>query len=140
MSAFDPLFENRIAVIDAATAGAATVDELTTPSVGPTAYDRIEYPYCQILPEATDDQGGNEWAHTLRINCYFEREREYEYTTLLATVLDAATAALDAIADIECVVSYRPQLIEDFAGELDNTLLLLISVQLRVTTVVDLGA
>ena len=135
----DALADNRIAVIDAVEAGADAIDELNTPVVGPTSYDSITYPYAEVLPESIDYQSGNEYAHTVRLNCYFERERDVDYTLQLATALDAASEAVTCLSDVDCVVSYRPQLVEDFAGELDNTLLVLISVQLRVTTLVDLA-
>ena len=139
MHAIEALSENRIAVIEAIEAGADSIDELHTPVVGPTSFDAIDYPYVEVLPESVDYQSGNEYAHTVRLNCYFERGRTTDYVTQFAVAMDAAVAAMNHVAGVECVVSYRPQTVEDFAGELDNTLLVLISIQLRITTLVDLA-
>lgn len=139
MTAFETLFQNRIDVLDAIAAGANTVDELPAPFIGPDDFERIDYPYLQILPEATDDQGGNEFSHTVRVNSIFELDRDREYTLLLATALDAVTAALAELSQLDCVRTYRPQRIEDFANSEANNLLIMISVQIRVTVSVDLA-
>lgn len=139
MTAFQTLFQNRLDVIDAVATGAATVDELPAPFVGPDDFERIDYPYLQILPESTDDQGANEWSHTIRLNSIFELKRDRDYTTLLAVALEAATAALTELSTLDCVRTYRPERIEDFANAEANDLLIMISVQLRVTVSVDLA-
>jgi hypothetical protein len=58
---------------------------------------------------------------------------------VLHPVAWAVVEVLDALAETESVVSYVPQTIEDFAGELDNTLVLLVAIQFEVTTLVDLA-
>jgi hypothetical protein len=127
-------------VIDAAERGAAAAD-LRDPVVGPVDYSALSYPYVEILPESTDDQGGNEWAHTLRANLYFERGRRTDYVDdVLPAVRDIVTGIIEELGTVECVVSYRPTTVEDFAGELDGTLVLLVSAQFTVSTLVDVGA
>jgi len=140
MSAFDPLIQSKIDVIDAVEAGAAAVAAFHHPEVGPTDYDALDFPYVQVLPENTKDQGGNEFQHQIRVNCYFERDRGDAYTEYLEAVGEATTNALAEVSDIKCVISYRPTTIEDYAGELNGTLILLVSVQLSIGTLVDLGA
>ena len=140
MSAFDPLIQSKIDVIDAIEQGAAAVDAFHAPEVGPTDYDALDFPYIQVLPENTTDQGGNEFQHQVRLNCYFERDRGDAYTDYLRAVGDATTNALAALSDEPSVVSFRPTTIEDYAGELNGTLILLVSVQVSVGTLVDLGA
>ena len=134
------LYQNKRAVIEAIRDGADAVDTLHTPTLGPVSADRIDYPYAEVLPETTDYQSGNEYAHTVRLNCYFERTGDTDdYLLMLATAFDAIKQAVDDLSEVSCVVSYRPETIEDYAGELNGTLLVLISTQLRVTTLVDLA-
>lgn len=137
---------HRIPVVEAIRDGAAHVsDDVGDPVIGPTTFDSVRYPYAEVLPESSTHQGGNEFEHLVRLNLYFERGRVREdhpggqYLDHLATAMDATIHALGELADREVVVTYVPTNIEDFAGELDNTLLLLISVQLRVTTLADLS-
>ena len=138
MTAFDALLDNKIRVVEAAQAG-ATNEFLSDPTVGPTQFQKLDYPAVQILPESTDDQGGNQFAHTLRVNCYFERERDTDYLDVLEVIKDVTTGVIQELGEIDCVLTYRPTTIEDYAGQLDNTLLLLVSIQFTVTTQVDLA-
>jgi hypothetical protein len=140
MSAFDELVENRIAVIEAIRDAAVAVDELATPHVGPTDPDRIDYPAAQVLPENSTRSDANTWTHQIRLNMLFERGKAgVAYLTVLEYVKEAITNAIANLGDVPCVGVFVPQLIEDFAGELDNTLLLLVSVQFSVTTQVDVS-
>jgi len=133
------LFETKRDVLEAIERGARSVDELPDTNLGPTDFGRIDYPYVQILPESTDFQGGNEWAHTVRLNVIFQRgKREDDYLVYMAVAFDAIKQAIQELNEVECVVSYLPQSIEDFAGETDGNLLVMFSIQLQVTTLVDL--
>jgi len=139
MSAFQSLLENKIAVLDAVEAG-ASVAGFRDPVVGPTDYAAIEYPYIEVLPVSTDDQGGNEYSHTVAVNLLFERDRDTEYTDAIREVLlPVVTGAIAELGDVDCVVTYRPQSIEDFVGENAGTLLYGITVRFSVTTLVDLA-
>lgn len=142
----NPWYDQREAIIQAIEAGAAEVDELHTPTVGPITYSRADYPYTEILPEASQRDGGNNWDHTVRLNCYFERHRPQEtnhegqqYLSQLSVAMDATKEALAKLAAETVVNYYVPRQIEDYAGELDNTSVLLISVQIAVGTAVDLA-
>jgi hypothetical protein len=143
---FDTLFSQRTDVIEAIEAGAGKIDTLSQPFVGPTTFDAIEYPSVQILPESTDYQGGNDWNHQVRLNCYFQREREatgrtnQRYLDALGAVADATVEALACLSDVSCVYNYLPTLIEDFAGEdPTGTNVYLISVRFEVKTLADLA-
>lgn len=141
MSLAQRLYDSRANCIAAVEHGAATVDELHDPVVGPVSFgDRIDYPYCQVLPESTDRQGGNDWQHTIRLNCIFHRTRDADYLRFLEVTFDAVAAALAELSTIECVYSYVPTTVEDFAGENDGDLLVMISVELQVGSLVDLAA
>ena len=135
------LYQSRRDAIRAVEHGAATVDELHDPVVGPVSFGdgRIDYPYVQVLPESTDQQSGNDWQHTVRLNCIFERTRESDYLRFLEVTFDAVAAALDALADVSCAYSFVPTTIEDFAGQDDGDMLVMISVQIQVGTLVDLA-
>lgn len=136
------LYQSRADCLEAVehgVANAAADGPLRDPVVGPVSFDRIDYPYTQVLPESTDYQGGNEFEHTIRLNCIFTRERDEDYLTFLSATFDAVEAALAALADVDCVYHYLPTTVEDFAGERDDTMLVMISVQLLVGSQVDLG-
>ena len=135
------LYQSRRDAIRAVEHGASTVDELHDPVVGPVSFGdgRIDYPYVQVLPETTTQQSGNDWQHTIRLNCIFERTRESDYLRFLEVTFDAVAAALDALADVSCAYSFVPTTIEDFAGQDDGDMLVMISVQIQVGTLVDLA-
>ena len=141
MTFAERLYQSRRDAIRAVEHGASTVDELHDPVVGPVSFGdgRIDYPYVQVLPETTTQQSGNDWQHTIRLNCIFERTRESDYLRFLEVTFDAVAAALDALADVSCVYSYVPTTIEDFAGQDDGDMLVMISVQIQVGTLVDLA-
>lgn len=134
------LFQSKKNVLEAIKDGTDAVDTLHDPVLGPVSAARTDYPYAEVLPESTDYQSGNEFAHTVRLNCYFERTGDSDdYLLMLATAFDAIKQSISHLSAVECVVSYRPETIEDYAGELNGTLLVMISTQLRVTTLVDLA-
>lgn len=133
------LLASRIPVIEAIEAAAHETSGVESLALGPRSWDRIDYPFVEVLPESSDYQGGNEYSHTVRINTYFERGRDDSYYDHLETAIHATVNALARLDKEETVVTWRPQTVEDFAGELDNTLILMISVQIRVTTLHDLA-
>lgn len=125
--------------IEAVEHGVRQVDALETSHVGPVTYDRMDYPVGEVLPQSTSRTDGNEFTHTIYTNLYFERGRDMDYVEdILHPVAATVAEVLDTLSDTESVVSYIPQTIEDFAGELDNTLVLLVSIQFEITTLVDL--
>jgi len=132
-------YESRKNVIEAVEHGASTIERLNGPHVGPTTFDRIDYPQVQVLPESMDQQSGNEYTNYIRLNCFFQRKRGTTYLEQLEAALDALGAALDELSTVDCVLSYFPTTIEDFAGEQDNTALLLISIRIQVGTLIDLA-
>jgi hypothetical protein len=140
MNPWQALYESRSNAIEAVSHGASRVEELHDPVVGPVSYgNRIDYPYCQVLPETTTQQSGNDWQHTIRLNCIYERDRDSDYLRFLEVTFDAVREALEELSEVSCVYSYVPATVEDFAGEDDGNLLVMISVQLVVGSLVDLG-
>jgi len=138
--------EQRRSVIEAVEAGAAAIDELDDPFIGPTTFDRLSYPAVQVLPESSNDNGGNEWLHQVRLNCYFERQRERagqsneRYLDMLAAAMDAVNESLIELSATDEVLHYRPTVIEDYAGsDPGGTQLVLISTRIQASTVVDLA-
>lgn len=120
--------------------GVAAVDAFEDSYTGPRTFDRIDYPIAEVLPQETARTDGNEFTHTIYANLYFERERGQDYVDDVlhptAAVIDEVLAALKAT---ECVVTFVPAAIEDYAGELDDTLVLLVSIRFEMVTVVDLA-
>lgn len=135
----NPWLETRRDVIEAVERGATQVSEFEAGDSGPVTFDAMSFPYVEVLPEAMDYQGGNDWQHSLRLNMYFQRGRSTDYLDLLAVAMEALQNALGELAGVESVRSYYPQTIEDYSGEPNDTLLILISVQLAVGTSIDLA-
>jgi len=134
------LFDNKYRVIQAIREGAGDVQTVNKPTLGPTTYERTDYPYVEILPSSTDFEGGNEWSHTVDIGVLFERtDREDDYLIMMERMFEVLKSVIDELSTVGCVVSYLPQSIEDFAGELNGTLLVAFRIQLRVTTLIDLN-
>jgi len=134
------LFESKVDVIEGIRRGVESVDALNDATLGPTTYERTDYPYPEILPTSTDFEGGNEFSHTVDLGVIFERtEREGDYLLMMECVFEAVRAAIDELGSVKCVGLIVPQSIEDFAGELNGTLLVAFRVELFVTVSVDLS-
>lgn len=110
------------------------------PYVGPRTYDGLDYPAIEVLPDSTERTGPTNWTHSIVVNCYFQRSRGLEYVgDVLHPIAAVLDECLDALSDVGCANNYYPESIQDFAGELDNTSVLLVSIRLRVTTSVNPG-
>jgi hypothetical protein len=131
----------RAAPLEAVEHGVVAADVTANdPYVGPRTFDRIDYPAGEIIPQNTTRTDGNEFQHTIFANLYFERSRSLDY---VADVLHPVAAVIDevlsALSSTECVVTYVPGEIQDYAGELDNTSVLLVTIRFEITTLVDLA-
>ena len=136
----NPWYETRAEVIEAVERGVSGVADYESGDVGPVTFDSMTFPYVEVLPEATDYEGGNEWQHSVRINSYFQRGRSTDYLDMLTIAMGALDNALVELADVDSVRTYYPQTIEDYAGTGEgDTMLVLISVQLSVGTSIDLA-
>jgi len=134
----NPFFDGRAAVLEAIRRGVRQEDRLNGPTeIGPTQFSAIDYPYAQVLPESTDQQDGNDYVHTVRVNSMFQRDRGVSYIDQLEAALDAVMLALDELRGVECVYNFTVTTIEDFVGERNDTALLMISVQLGIGTFID---
>ena len=134
-------FDIRAKPIEAVQHGVNEASDLFESShTGPRTFDRIDYPVAEVLPDETSRVGATDWEHSIVVNLYFERGRDMDY---LDDVLYPTAAVLDhvlaSLGDVECVTNYHPDSIQDFAGELDNTQLLLVSITFRAQTLVDPG-
>jgi hypothetical protein len=126
-----------IRAIEHGVAEASAINETHT---GPVTYDAMEYPVGEVLPQSTTQSDGNEFTHRIFANLYFERERRQDYVDdILHPVADVIDESLAALSAETSVIRYVPTSIEDYAGELDNTLVLLVSIEFTVTTAVDLA-
>jgi hypothetical protein len=115
-------------------------DHFRSTHTGPRTFDRIDYPVAEVLPDSTERADATNWRHRIVVNLYFERGRELDY---IEDVLHPTAAILDevlgALGEVECITDYHPASIQDFAGELDNTSLLLVSIQFEMRTLIDPG-
>ena len=128
------------APIEAVAHGVEQVPTFETTYVGPTTFSNMRYPVAEVLPDDTTRTGPTDWTHTIVCNLYFERSRDTDY---LGDVLHPVAAVLDealaALSTVECITNYHPASIQDFAGELDDTKLLLVSIQFEATTQLNPG-
>lgn len=125
-------------VIDAIEHGVVETDRFETTYVGARTFKRIDYPTAQVYPVNTTRSGGNEYTHSVEANLVFERRRSYDYReTVLHPMADTISECMDALAATESVVAYYPTEIEDFAGELDNTGVVIIRIAFEVTSQAD---
>lgn len=107
---------------------------------GPVSFDAMDYPVAEILPETTERASGTEWTHRIIVNLFFQRERGLDYVDdILHPVADVLDATLAELGTVDCINNYAPTRIEDYAGELDNTSVLLVSITLEATTLIDPG-
>lgn len=108
------------------------------PWIGPRTYDRLDYPAAEVLPDETARTDATNWTHTIVVNLYFERSRDMDY---IEDVLHPTAAVLDevltALGTVDCLTNYHPESIQDFAGELDNTSVLLVSIRFRAQSLAD---
>lgn len=131
----------RAAPLEAVEHGVAANDDVfETTYTGPKTWDRMDYPVAEVMPQDTTRSAGNEFSHTLMTNLYFERGRETDYIDdVLHPVAGVIDDTLSALSDTECVLTYVPTSIEDFAGEVGDSLVILVSITWEVTTLVDLA-
>jgi len=130
----------RAAPIEACEHGVAESDLLESTHTGPRSWDRIDYPVGEVFPQSTGRTDGNEFTHEIYTNLYFERSREYDYVDdVLHVVADVIDRTLSALSGTECVINFFPSSIQDFSGELNNTGILLVSIQWEVSTLVDMA-
>lgn len=135
--AVSELSDQRRAILEAIEAAVASVDILPSTELGPRDFKRIDYPYAQVLPESSDYQGGTDYDNQIRCNFIFERERadvgdSDPYLTYIDAAMTATKRAVVNCLDQEAVQFAMPTTIEDFAGEVEGSLLVMISVQLTV--------
>lgn len=115
-------------------------DVFETVMVGPRTWQRIDYPVAEVIPDSVSRSGGHEFTARVRAHLYFERDREYEFVDdVLHPVAGVVTDALDAADATTCIGGAVPSNIDFFAGELDNTAILLVSVEFEIQTLVDLA-
>jgi len=111
-----------------------------TELTGPRTFQNINYPTAQTNPVNTTRESGNEFRHRIEANLVFERSRDYSYVDdVLHPMASVVAECMAALAATESVISYVPAEIEDFAGEMDNTSVLVLRIAFDVTTLVDLA-
>lgn len=113
---------------------------------GPVSFGRISYPVAEVLPQETTRQDATNWIHRIDVNLYFDRgndDTDLGASTYVEEYLHATAAVIDAVlgslSDVPKATNYHPTRIEDYAGELDGTSLLLINIRFEVMTAVDPG-
>lgn len=107
---------------------------------GPLNFNSIDYPAAQTYLENFERADGVNWTIAVSTTLYFEWSRETDTREdvlhPLAAVMEATLAAFQGV---ECITDYHPARIDFFAGEPRNALVLAVSIQFRVRTLVDPG-
>jgi len=130
----------RLPPIEAVQHGVAATDHFATEYTGPRTFDAIDYPAAQVYPVETSRTDGNIFTHRIEANLVFERTRGYDYLDdVLHPMADVISECMSALANTGTVIAYYPNAIEDFAGELDNTGVVIIRIEFQVTTDVDMA-
>jgi len=125
--------------IEAIEDGIAATDHYATTYTGPRTFERIDYPAAQTYPVRTTRSQGNEFTHRIEANLIFERTRGYDYhDDVLAPTAVTITECMAQLAATDSVVSFIPSEIEDYAGEMNNSGVVVVKVAFDVTTVHDL--
>ena len=133
--------ERLTAPVAAAEHGVAEADaHFGSTHTGPLNFDRIDYPAAQTYVETFERTGPTDWEFAIGTTLYFEWTRDSEFADdivhPLAAVIEATLSAFDAT---ECIGDYHPARIDFFSGEPASSLVLAVSVQFRVTTLLDPG-
>jgi hypothetical protein len=128
----------RLPPIEAIEHGVGATNHFETEYIGPRTFEAIDYPAAQVYPVETSRSGANEFTHRIEANLVFERTRGYDYLEdVLHPMADVIDECMTALSNESTVVAYYPSAIEDFAGELDNTGVVIIRVEFTVTTLRD---
>jgi len=128
----------RLPAIEAIRHGVDAVGGFETEYLGPRTFKRIDYPAAQVYPINTSRSNANEFTHRIEANLIFERTKGYDYLEdVLHPMANTIEECMMALAATDSVVAYYPNEIEDFAGEMDGTGVVIIRVEFTVTTVVD---
>lgn len=127
------------APIEAAEHGVETTDaQFGSVHTGPLNFGSIDYPAAQTYVEELSRSSGVNWELSIGTTLYYEWDRDTELTGdivhPLAAVIEATLAAFDAT---ECIGNYHPSRIDFFSGEPANSLVLAVSIQFRVTLLLD---
>lgn len=105
---------------------------------GPLTFDQIDYPAAQVYAEELSRRDGSNWTHSIAVNLYFLWDNDLHIVDdvyhPLAAVLNDVLAALE---NTERTKNYIPQRIDFFSGEPNADLVLAVSVQFQIDTVLD---
>lgn len=112
-------------------------DTFGEPVVGPVDWNAISFPAVHVLPDTSNHAGGNEYDHSGFLNFYFSRSKSTEYRDHLLLVADSLSSVMDSLEADENVVEFKPTRVENYAGQLDDTLLIKIEVEFTASTLVD---
>lgn len=114
------------------------------PVVGPTDFDRLDWPAAHVLPERSDYVGAGEYEHTGNVLFYFDRVDERRGSE---GYLDHVSTAANAVSDIQTelgkdgrISEFKPTGVEHFAGAVEGTMLAVVQVSWTATTLVDFAA
>jgi hypothetical protein len=98
------------------------------------------------MPQSTSRADATNWQHSIFVNLYYDRGTydtelgDSEYVETVLHDVDAVlTSVLDELGSLPKVTNYHPSRIEDYAGELDNVSVLMVSIELECMTAVDPG-
>ena len=107
---------------------------------GPLNFDRINYPAAQTYLETFERADGTSWTLGVSTTLYFEWSRDTDTRDdVLHPLAAVIQETLAAFATVDCITDYHPARVDFFAGEPQSSLVLAVSVQFRVTTLVDPG-
>ena len=103
--------------------------------LGEVEPSNLEYPTAHVLPDTSNYQGDQTYQDVIRINFYFEKGRndDKHYLESLKSVESAIDDALLELYKDEAVGNHKVGRVENYRGEMANTLLEIVGVDIRIS-------
>lgn len=105
------------------------------PVLGEINPNNLSYPTVHIIPDTSNYVSNQEYEDTVRINYYFEKghDDDRHYLDSLEEMEDSIDSMLLELYKDEIVGAHKVDRIEHYRGEMSNTLLEIVSVDIRVS-------
>ncbi len=103
--------------------------------LGEVEPSNLEYPTVHVLPDVSNYQGDQTYQDVVRVFFYFEKGRDdpRQYLESVRSVESAVDDALLELYKDEVVGNHKVGRFEHYSGEMANTLLEIVSVDIRIS-------
>ena len=96
---------------------------------------KLDYPCVHIIPDTSNYKGSQEYRDTIKVNYYFEKGHDdpREYLDSLEVMEESLDSMLLELYKDELVGEHKIDRIEHYRGELSNTRLEVVSVDIMIS-------